>query len=61
VIIVDKYLKGEGEKLVPGEFQGGRRGASGGTAPELVGEGWDRERADGLGRCADDAVSLSTS
>lgn len=33
-----------------------------GTAPELAaGGGWDRERAGGLGRCADDAVGLSTS
>lgn len=32
-----------------------------GMAPESAGGGWDRERVDGLGRCADDAVSLSTS
>lgn len=59
--MVDKYLKEEGEKLFIGEFQGGGQGVSGGTAPDFVGGSWDRERADGLGRCADDAVGLSKS
>lgn len=60
--MVDKYLKGEREKLVIGEFQREGQGVSEGTAPELAaGGGWDRERAGGLGRCADDAVGLSTS
>lgn len=59
--MVDKYLKGEGEKLFLGEFQGGGQGVSGGTAPEVAGGGWDGERADGLGRCVDDVVGLSIS
>lgn len=48
--MVDKYLKGEEEKLFLGEFQGGGQGESEGMAPELVGESWDRESVDGMGK-----------
>lgn len=37
--MVDKYLKGEGEKLFTGEFQGGGQGASGGRLGQGEG-GW---------------------
>lgn len=40
--MVDKYLKGEGEKLFTGEFQGGGQGVSGGGAGTGRGRmGWE--------------------